>query len=427
MVAQSAPAVEDEGTVLALQLLVVEEDMVQPEGVAQVGFVLGNHPLLPVDPPEIDTDILVRAQNVLEEGFVEILVLDIPADGTVGIGQAVGRDVGIAVGQVGIQSLVVILFRENTIGRVQVERRVEVLLVQPGDKAGRVGEERLVPAPAGPLGTVGIAGLAVAVPVHIDDEHIHGDVARADVVHNIPHVLLGIALIFRIPVAKDVERGQRHFTGNAGEIVQSPLVVVTVAHEIQVQRVGVFALGHPVHTPVGVFLEHQAQAAILAGLALVDYRPARPRQQTVLEPFAHIALGIVEGTGGTFQVIGVLFPGIPHLFGTIHLEGYLQVVVATVIVHRVGTQLVLQLQLVGRDIEVTVTLFLRETGYRQVAVDDHKRSPIFELFLFAVFDTNHFGSQHRETHVSRLDNGGLVGYRIVLCPASEREQKSGGT
>ena len=99
---------------------------------------------------------------MFEKGLVEILVFDIPTNGTVFVSQTIGLYIRITSGQIGIQSIIIILVGENTIGRMQIKCRIQILfIVQPRDKTGRIGEKSFIPTPTGPLGSIGRTGLAI--------------------------------------------------------------------------------------------------------------------------------------------------------------------------------------------------------------------------------------------------------------------------
>ena len=91
MRAESTPAVIDDGAQFGTVLLhVLEEGVVAPEGLAQVlrarswrvvlfrsVFAYGEC-LLPVEPPEVNALILVRPDDILEQGFHVFVVLHLP-------------------------------------------------------------------------------------------------------------------------------------------------------------------------------------------------------------------------------------------------------------------------------------------------------------------------------------------------------------
>ncbi|CCX94407.1 unknown [Bacteroides sp. CAG:20] len=62
-----------------------------------------------------------------------------------------------------------------------------------------------------------------------------------------------------------------------------------------------------------------------------------------------------------------------------------------------------------------------------MAINDYKGRAILKLQFRTIFYTNHFGSQHRKAHVTRLHNSLFIGHRIILRPDSTRNEKSQNT
>ena len=111
VIAQPAPTVKCQGaTILAVQLHVVIKHVVQPKSIAQFLRVVNQQFLLPVEPPEVHADLFMRTEDMLEKGFVEILVLQLPGY------LLVGRQV-----QLLRQRFKIVLIGINTAGGVQVE------------------------------------------------------------------------------------------------------------------------------------------------------------------------------------------------------------------------------------------------------------------------------------------------------------------
>ncbi len=74
MAAQTAPAVVDDRTLCifalghALAHLVVEEGVIEPEGIAEILHIFALLPLLPVEPPEVHALLLERMDDGVEVG-----------------------------------------------------------------------------------------------------------------------------------------------------------------------------------------------------------------------------------------------------------------------------------------------------------------------------------------------------------------------
>ena len=79
MTAQSAPAVEDERTMIrTVQAHVVVEHMVAPECLSQSLHVLACQVLLPVEPPEVHALFLTGTDDAVEHIVIELRITQIP-------------------------------------------------------------------------------------------------------------------------------------------------------------------------------------------------------------------------------------------------------------------------------------------------------------------------------------------------------------
>ena len=141
VVAQSAPTVVEHRARVAVALHVGECCIVDPPGVAEVGELLVVAPLLPVEPPEVDTVLLHRVQHLLVPALHEVLVgccpLYILLRGRVNAHPLRHHRVAVLVGL-------------DAVGRVQVERGLQVLLLSPLQETLWRGEETAVPGVARP-------------------------------------------------------------------------------------------------------------------------------------------------------------------------------------------------------------------------------------------------------------------------------------
>ena len=261
MVAQSAPAVVEHGTLAVLALHVAEEEVVAPPRIAQPLHLLVVEPLLPVEPPEVDAVVHIGMQIGLEESLYELLVAAEPFHSlAVGAAHALGK------------LLVFLLVGSHAVGGMQVHRGVDALLVEKTEELAIVGEEVFVPVPARPSAT---SLLADGVPVHVDDEDVERDVVLAKPPHQITEVLVGVAPVAAPPIAKGIARRHRHTASEARIALQGSLVVVAVTHEVPVlSTLGSRPFLHPV--PVRIAIEEEA-------LRIIHQRPAVGREQTVLQ------------------------------------------------------------------------------------------------------------------------------------------------
>ena len=179
---------------------------------------------------------------------------------------------------------------------MQVECGADVAAVHVGDETGVVGEEFLVPGPARP---VAFPFLGV-MPVHVDDKYIDGDVVLVEFFHQVAEFLVAIGPVARPPVAEGIAWRQRHLASEDGEVFQSLLVVVAVAHEVPVLVVKAFAFHHP--RPIAVVEE--------VALRVVDERPAVGGQETVFNGHLFVrratkdfSIVAVQGAIGAFQIV----------------------------------------------------------------------------------------------------------------------------
>ena len=77
---------ENHGAVFGPVFLhVVEENMIAPESLAQTGSGMACEMLLPVEPPEINTLLLMLAYDVPEKRFCEVRIVDAPGNVAVGV------------------------------------------------------------------------------------------------------------------------------------------------------------------------------------------------------------------------------------------------------------------------------------------------------------------------------------------------------
>ena len=110
---------------------------------------------------------------------------------------------------------------------MEVERRVQVLLVQPGEERARVGEQLAVPAVAGPA--------VRRVPVHVDHEHVERQVVRAELARPSARTsAVAVGPVARPPGAEHPARDERDRAAEARVLADGAGVVVAVAEEVPV-------------------------------------------------------------------------------------------------------------------------------------------------------------------------------------------------
>ena len=121
-----------------------------------------------------------------------------------------------------------------------------------------------VPRPSCPSATAcrHAAFAAVPVPVHVQNHYVGGDIVGLKVVHNFAVVIGGVRGIFAVPVSENVGRRQRYFACYPGEIVQSLLVVIAIAEEIEIDCMWIFTVRPPVVAEGLVRLQSERTTAV---------------------------------------------------------------------------------------------------------------------------------------------------------------------
>ena len=238
MVAQSAPAVVEHGSCLAVALHVGECGVVEPPCVAQSCEFFVVRPLLPVEPPEVHALFLHRAQYLAVPSFHETLVGSQPWNVLL-----LGGVHAHPFGKVAVMCVVGVY----AVGRMQIECHVEIVAFHPFQEFCVVGEESFVPCVSAPCS---LAGFGV-MPVHVDYEHVEGESVVLHVVHEAAQFVVAVRPVARPPVAEGVAWWQRHLASKRGVVLQGFLVVVSVGEEIPVLRIALIGTFlHP--CPVGV-------------------------------------------------------------------------------------------------------------------------------------------------------------------------------
>ena len=274
MVAQTTPTMVEHGTMFGLRAkLVVEDAVVEPPCVAERWDAIVLQLLLPIEPPEIHTLLLEREKHLVEPTAHEALVGTLPTDGLGALGITSEE-----FGQLGI----LVLVSRYTIGRMEVEGDLQVMLLEEREELLGAGEEAVVPRVTRPSSEARFG----PVPVHIDHEHVERDAIAFEVAHHLSHLAIGITPIAAPPVAETITWRQRDASSQQRKVTKYLLVVMTICHEVPVGgfllRVTgcCWALLHPREfggsEVVDIAIEEQA-------LRIVDEGPAVTCQQTILE------------------------------------------------------------------------------------------------------------------------------------------------
>ena len=398
---EAAPAVVDEGPQLGVLLLgVVEEGVVEPEGVRKSRGEFRLHPLLPIEPPEIDALALHRVQHGLEVGVGPFLFVDMERHALALFGPSVlpgERLVNVFVGL-------------DARGGVEVERYFQLLVFGPSEEIRGRGEQLLLPGVAGPadalsvlvLGGVFLAQAPGLVPVHVDDQHVDRNVDRLEFLHQVDELVVRILPVAAPPVAEGVLRGQRRAACDELEIGERLLVVVPVGEEVEVLAVARGARLDPLFPGGAVGRQHVAAA-------VVDHRPSCARKKPLLHRFAPQlpAVASVERAGRAHEVLRVLRAGGPYDLAAVEPEDGFQVFVRKPAAFGVG-----QRQGRGGDGQPGFRVADLEVRHGRPAVDEGQRGAVLEPAVLAPLHADQLRGEHREACVARLDDGPRVGFGI---------------
>ena len=202
VIAESAPAMIEHRALVAVTLHIGKPDVVTPEHIVERGDTAIFLPLLPVDPPEIDTIGHIVVEISVEDGLDITLV---GAEPLVGLTVAFAEPLH--------ESLILLLVGAHAIGRMQVHRGLHALLVEILEESLVVGEESFVPVPACPAST---SLRTDGVPVHIDDEHVEGQVELLEIADKVAEILIAVTPVAAPPVAEGVARRQGHLASELG-------------------------------------------------------------------------------------------------------------------------------------------------------------------------------------------------------------------
>ena len=244
VVAPSAPAGEAlSAQAVASRVVVVE--LIEPGDVASRRAAHGGVKvvLLPVLPPESHADGVAPAVGVLQEGAHVATVAGVEN------GYTGARRVDTEVADEGVEH---VLMRADAIVRMVVEGDVNLFVAEILNQARGVGDELAVPAVAGPAAREGVSRArsgVLAVPVHVEYKHIHGEVVLFVAAHNVAVVIRRIGPPAAIPRAEHVFTRQGGASAYGSERTQCRLEIRAVDKEIEVLYVRAVASAQP---PVAV-------------------------------------------------------------------------------------------------------------------------------------------------------------------------------
>ena len=264
---EAAPSVVDEGpgSVVAEGFraadLIVEEGVIDPEGVVEFGHVAALAPLLPVEPPEVHSLGLQGVNHRIEVGVGPLLLVHAVGDGGVisrlSDGILEPRElvsalfVDIALGAVVIggarevvlyEIVVAVLHNPDSGGGVEVEGGLVVHRVEVGQQAFGILYQVVVPGIAGPASALAefvpseafVQPLEGVVPVHVDDEDVGGDVPLADFTGYFENLVVGVREVAAPPVAEGVFRRHGDLAGHLDVIADGCQIVVAVGEDVEV-------------------------------------------------------------------------------------------------------------------------------------------------------------------------------------------------
>ena len=172
--------------------------------------------LLPIEPPEIHSSLFMHGNDVLKQGFIEVIVLNLPRDGFV---------IRRIIAQIRLHGLIVILVSAHTIGRMEIKRRLYTMVMHEFEKVLGTGDEVAVPTPSRP---------AAFVPVHIHNQYVQGNIVRFGIAYDTLEFRLAIGPITAIPVTENILGRQRHTATHLCVVGKTSLVIMAVTQEIPV-------------------------------------------------------------------------------------------------------------------------------------------------------------------------------------------------
>ena len=360
--------------------------------------------LLPVNPPEVDAIFLHRVVELVEVDLHELRIGQVELHGLA----AFRIDVH------GLGDLRIQLFeRAHAVPRVDVERGLHAMLVQPVEEALRIREEVLVPRVAGPAGAVLRVDVVNQVPVHIDDGRGERDAFLFETFDELTVFGFGIAVVAAPPVAQHEARQQRGRAGQAVQGVHGLTVAVAVAEQVQVGG-RLFLRGHP-RAEIVVVAVHFCGFADDVRLGIVDDRPTVGAVDARIDGDA--AVRLVERTVGAAEVPALHVAVMPSVFdGVDVLDGCVQAF------RRELALVVGDMQRRGVDFQPAITfgdgefrLFAEITDHR------HLRGVIHETAAVGPFETDERVRDEADAPMIALDHRIRIHCRMGV-ERGQREQ-----
>ena len=420
VVAQAAPAVENQRPLAALALHVAEVDIVEVEGGIDP-LDPCSAPLLPVEPPEIDPHPFHGVEENIHVGLGEALVGNIE--------RYIFFRCGIhahGLGKVGILLLVGL----DAAGRVEVEAGLDSVLVRPLQEF--CGVWKIVPVPGEPRPAGTLPGGVLPpfpilgkpfrhggdVPVHIHHQHVEPEIVATELPDDIAELLVVVVPIFGPPVAKDKPGRKGDPARHGDKVRQSRLVVVAVAEEIEILPLAFGAGHHP--WQVGLVEERL--------FAVVDQAPAAARNNALAQLDVFLvggvprAVALVQRPGGAQEVSAVHITETP---ARAHPPG-IEVNRKIFLRKPAAADLVLQQKSIRFDFERSILPGDRVVRHRGFAVDERKAGAILEYAVFRPLQAQQPRGQHRDPHIARRNHRLAVGRRIPLQrkdPASHHNNR----
>ena len=378
MTTQSSPTVEDHwAAIRTIDSHVIVEDMIAPECLRESFSVETCQVLLPVKPPEVYSLLLPFTDDMFKQRTVECGILQHPWH-TVACQPHISPYL-----------IEMIFMTGNAISRMKVQTHLESLIMHPSDQTVRIGYEVFIPSPPCP---------SVQMPVHIHNHYVERNFVIMNFVYQIDIVLLRVSLILTVPITQRIEWWHGLSASYLDIVANSSFIVVSISHEIPIERIGIYRLCPPVNT-VYLMLKSKGHRPIptLCARRLVYQCPSAPRDDAIFQVGTLvIAAGSVQRTLRTFQVECILLTGVPDDIPAIEMHGNAQVVRRFQTCGYCTTYFVAKRQCRCLDVEIAAFLSCTIIDERETAVDDCKCSSVFKLFTDTILNANHPVSKNGE-------------------------------
>ena len=288
-----------------------------------------------------------------------------------------------------------------------------------GQQPAWFGDKIRIPRPAGPatdiFGKAG--GIAVPVPVHIQNHHIGRNIVSLKLAHNFAVIVGRVRGVAAVPVSEDIRRRKRYFSGYFGKVTDCFLIVSAIAQEIQVDSLRILSFGPPVVTDTAVGDQRVRTTAVRTCRRprIVDYSPSRARNQAVLHlsPLI-IAVTAVQGAACALKIQRVLLSRIPYHWLAIHHYRYSQICIRRRICHWICILAIFKPQFIRHDIyELAIFCFCKVRYLLHPPVDNGKSSAVFKSALVAILYAYHLRRQNRKARLPGCHHGFSRCHRIL--------------